>query len=304
MVSVMMPVLAPQPIYFREAVSSLLTQTLTDIELIIVEDPSENSAEQLIAELADPRIRYFRNPKRTSLVDQRNKALSEARAEFVACLDADDVALPDRLQKQLEFMTDRGNVDVLGSQLLIIDASGRTHLAIARIRRSHEAIVLAIFEYHAIAQVPGPRCARPTRRDDEGAIRAYSIALSVSMRTRSCRSCLVPVSARFADHPEPLLRFRRAPKWYNEYDLSTNWWIPNHPALFRHSSAASGLKIVARHLIAEIIVADPVPAARQSRLQEARLPTLWQAWRSRVPRSKFGSTRRSGASLNTPSDEG
>jgi len=202
MVSVMMPVLAPQPVYFREAVSSLLSQTLTDIELIIVEDPSETSAEQVIAELADPRIRYFRNPKRTSLVDQRNQALSEARAEFVACLDADDVALPERLQKQLEYMTDRGNVDVLGSQLLIIDAGG-ADIGYRAYPTSHEAIVKAMCEYNAIAQ-PSVMCRRRVMIECGGyQYRTYPVNEDYELWSR-----LVLRGARFANHPEPLLRYR------------------------------------------------------------------------------------------------
>src|SRR4051812_32143424 len=92
LVSVMMPVLNPHPVYFREAIESILAQSLQDLELVIVEDPSQASGQAVIDQLGDSRIRYFRNTARTSLVEQRNKALTEARADIVACLDADDIA--------------------------------------------------------------------------------------------------------------------------------------------------------------------------------------------------------------------
>src|SRR5947207_11341680 len=110
-VSVLMPVLNPHPVYFREAVQSILAQERADLELVIVEDPGERSAAELLP--ADPRIRHVRNPERTSLVDQRNRALAEARADFVAMLDADDIAEPARLATQLAFLRDHPEVGVV-----------------------------------------------------------------------------------------------------------------------------------------------------------------------------------------------
>src|SRR5438552_11765258 len=83
LVSVVMPVLNPHPVYFPDAVRSILSQTLKEVELIVVEDPGSCCAEGMLARLTDPRIRYYRNARRTSLVDQRNLGLTEARAEFV-----------------------------------------------------------------------------------------------------------------------------------------------------------------------------------------------------------------------------
>ncbi|MEO8702118.1 MAG: glycosyltransferase, partial [Kofleriaceae bacterium] len=124
LVSVVMPVLDPHPVYFREAVESVLAQTLTDLELVIVEDPSAARGTEMIAELRDPRIRHIVNATRTSLVDQRNQGLHAARGELVALLDADDIAVPARLQKQVDYLRRHPDVDVLGSQLFIIDHEG------------------------------------------------------------------------------------------------------------------------------------------------------------------------------------
>ncbi|MGH7819587.1 MAG: glycosyltransferase family 2 protein, partial [Candidatus Binatia bacterium] len=126
-VSVVMPVLKPHPDYFPQAVESVLGQTLREIELLIVEDPSDRPAAELLSRYADPRIRHFENPTRTSLVEQRNRGIEEARAPYVAFLDSDDVCEPARLEKQLAHLEAHPEIDVLGSQLVIIDGNGAIH---------------------------------------------------------------------------------------------------------------------------------------------------------------------------------
>jgi len=95
-VSVVMPVLNPHPVYFRQAVESILNQTLQDWELVIVEDPSPRSAAEILKDYPDPRIRHFVNPQRTSLVQQLNRGLQETQAELVARHDHDDISEPER----------------------------------------------------------------------------------------------------------------------------------------------------------------------------------------------------------------
>ncbi len=81
-VSVLMPVWNPHPDYFRQAVQSILNQTFSDWELVIVEDPSPRPAADILRSFDDPRIRHFVNPQRTSFVEQLNQGLQEARAEL------------------------------------------------------------------------------------------------------------------------------------------------------------------------------------------------------------------------------
>src|SRR6185369_10850241 len=98
-VSVVMPVLDPDPTYFRLAVESVLRQTLADLEFVIVEDPSPRSAATVLAEFADPRVRHFVNPARTSFAAQINRGLQESRSDLIARFDADDICDPRRLEK-------------------------------------------------------------------------------------------------------------------------------------------------------------------------------------------------------------
>jgi glycosyltransferase involved in cell wall biosynthesis len=124
LVSVVMPVLNPHPVYFPLAVQSILDQTLEQFELIIVEDPSPRNAQSYLDSLDDPRIRYYRNAERTGLIRQRNQGLFQARASLIATFDADDVAAPDRLRHQYDYFQAHPEIDVLGTQIAVIDGTG------------------------------------------------------------------------------------------------------------------------------------------------------------------------------------
>src|SRR5688572_457670 len=125
LVSVVMTVLDPGPRYFHEAVASVLAQDYSHWELVIVEDPSSRSPGRLLQAFDDPRIVYFANPARTSHSRQRNQSLALARGELVATLDADDVCQLDRISQQVRFLADHPDVDVVGTQLAIIDGEGK-----------------------------------------------------------------------------------------------------------------------------------------------------------------------------------
>jgi len=149
-VSVVMPVLNPHPVYFRQAVESILNQTFEDWELVIVEDPSPRPAAEILKDYPDPRIRHFVNPQRTSLVQQLNRGLQETQAELVARHDHDDISEPERLEKQVKFMESHPEVAVLGTWLRVIDEEGRT-LGFRRYPCDHDDIVRAMKVYNPIA---------------------------------------------------------------------------------------------------------------------------------------------------------
>ena len=206
LVSVVMPVLNPHPVYFVEAVRSVLEQTLEELELVIVEDPSPRSAESLLAAFSDPRIRFERNPERTSLVDQRNLALRRAESDLVACLDADDVCEPERLQKQFDRLQSDERTTVLGGQLSIIDDTGR-HVGSRHYPREHEAIVAAMRRYNPIAQ-PAVMFRKKAILDSGG----YRYAKYLGLEDYELWCRLAQRGAQFANHPDSLVRYRVHPE--------------------------------------------------------------------------------------------
>ncbi len=204
-VSVIMAVLNPHPQFFPEAVRSILRQTLEDWELIIVEDPSSVSGKMLLTGLEDGRIRHCINPQRTSLVEQRNQALAEARAPFVAIMDADDLAEPARLEKQVNYLTVHPEVGILGSQICVIDAEG-TQLRYRSFPGDHDAIVRAMRTIVPLSQ-PSTMYRRNVVVEGGGyRYGAYETAEDYELWSR-----LVQRGVRFANHPEALLRYRCHP---------------------------------------------------------------------------------------------
>ena len=122
-VSVLMGVWNGAP-HVREAVESVLSQTVKDLELIVIDDGSTDSTPRMLAAFSDPRLRIERRA-RGGLTRALNAALGLARAPLVARLDADDVARPERLERQLAFLASHPDVGLLGTGALLIDASGR-----------------------------------------------------------------------------------------------------------------------------------------------------------------------------------
>jgi glycosyltransferase involved in cell wall biosynthesis len=85
----------------REALDSVIGQTFTDWELIVWDDCSTDDSAKIVAGYSNPRIRYFLSPGKTSLGKARNAALREARGDWVAFLDQDDVWMPHKLETQM-----------------------------------------------------------------------------------------------------------------------------------------------------------------------------------------------------------
>lgn len=112
--------------YLHEAIASILNQTLTNIEVIIVNDGSTDQTQDYLDALTDQRVRIIVNRENKGQSHSRNYAISQSRAEYIAIMDSDDISLPYRLEKQYEFLTNNPNISICGSNALIIDANGTT----------------------------------------------------------------------------------------------------------------------------------------------------------------------------------
>ena len=150
LVSIVVPVFNPHPVYFRQAIDSVLSQTFGDFELIVVEDPSPSSGQAMLAGVTDPRLRYILNAERTSLPRQHNRGLAEARGQFICRFDADDICEPDRVERELAFLQAHPDVDVVASGLTIIDDKGAV-IGTRRYPIDHAGIVRAMRRFNPIA---------------------------------------------------------------------------------------------------------------------------------------------------------
>lgn len=102
-VSVLMPVYRTNEEYLREAISSILAQTYSDFEFLILDDCPEDDRELIVKSYKDRRIKYLRNETNMGISESRNKLVDMARGEYLAVMDHDDVSLPERLEKQVNY---------------------------------------------------------------------------------------------------------------------------------------------------------------------------------------------------------
>jgi glycosyltransferase involved in cell wall biosynthesis len=123
-VSVLMPVFNGGP-YLSTAIGSVLTQTFGDYELVVVDDGSTDGSSEVIADFAarDARIRALRKHN-SGISDTLNRGIAEARGDWIARLDADDVMLPHRLERQMAFVSHDSEIVAAGSYYDIIDDAG------------------------------------------------------------------------------------------------------------------------------------------------------------------------------------
>ena len=118
-VSVVMSVFNQEK-YLPIAIESILNQTYTDFEFIIVNDGSNDSSNDIILGYKDKRIILIEQ-ENTGLPVALNLAISKTKGDFIARMDSDDISHPSRLKKQLEHLKQNPEMDLIGSSVRIID---------------------------------------------------------------------------------------------------------------------------------------------------------------------------------------
>jgi glycosyltransferase involved in cell wall biosynthesis len=127
--------------YIKEAIGSLQAQSFSDFEIIAVDDGSSDASKTILERMAlnEPRLRVISRPN-TGIVGALNDALAVAQGEFIARMDADDIAMPTRFAQQLDYLQAHPDCVALGTDVLYTDPSG---LPLIRHRPAlaHDAIV-------------------------------------------------------------------------------------------------------------------------------------------------------------------
>lgn len=109
----------------RASLRSVLDQTYRHLEVIVVDDGSTDGTEELIAELADSRIRYYRQPQNAGRSRARNRALSLVQGDFVAFQDSDDLFDLDKIETQLKIFAENPQIGMVYTAGRVIDEQGR-----------------------------------------------------------------------------------------------------------------------------------------------------------------------------------
>ncbi len=113
-VSVLTPLYNTDPVQLREMIDSVLAQTFKDFELILLNDsPDNRELDEIIHSYSDARIRYIRNERNLGISKSRNILIKEAKGEYLAVCDHDDVSLPYRLEKEVLFLDSHPDVGVV-----------------------------------------------------------------------------------------------------------------------------------------------------------------------------------------------
>lgn len=124
LVTVFMPAFNGEA-YIEKAIQSVLNQSFTDFELLIINDGSTDGTLDIVRKFTDPRIRLIHNDGNKGLTFTRNRGIEEAKGQYIAILDCDDLAMPDRLKAQIAFLNSNPEIAMCGGQAITIDESGK-----------------------------------------------------------------------------------------------------------------------------------------------------------------------------------
>lgn len=120
-VSILMPIYNTAP-YLREAMDSMLAQTYTDFELIVLNDCSPDNAEEILDTYTDSRIVRYRGEKNQGLANVLNVGMEMARGKYIARMDSDDISLPTRLETQVRYLEEHPEVDLCSCGMQLFGA--------------------------------------------------------------------------------------------------------------------------------------------------------------------------------------
>lgn len=121
LVSILMPIYKTAP-FLREAMDSMLSQTFTDFELIVLNDCSPDNAEEILDEYSDPRIVRYLGEKNEGLANVLNVGMQMARGKYIARMDSDDISAPNRLEVQVNYLEQHPDIDLCSCGMTLFGA--------------------------------------------------------------------------------------------------------------------------------------------------------------------------------------
>ena len=205
LVSVIMPVYNGER-FVAEAIESVLAQTFTDFELLIVDDGSTDGSAALIRACAqrENRIRFIQHERNLGQARALNTGLAAATGAYITSMDCDDISLPRRLEKQTRFLEDNPHIGALGVCARAKSADFKTTLFDFNVPQEHALIAFNLF--HGASFVGSTVVARSEYMDQVGGYaKANWTARDLDL---SCR-LLWHTPIRFANLPECLYLYRR-----------------------------------------------------------------------------------------------
>lgn len=186
--------------YVVEAIKSILNQSYTNFELIVVNDASTDDSAEKILQLEDKRMIFLENEKNAGIVFSRNRGLNFAKGKYIAIIDSDDIALPYRLEKQVEYLESHPNCGICGSYYKSIDQNGHKNFSFKVPLTSKENKTFLLFNVpfcQSSIMMPAQIAKRFMYRVGFDIIEDYEIALRVSKQYEICNLPIYTTLYRF-----------------------------------------------------------------------------------------------------------
>lgn len=143
-ITVLMPVYNCE-LYIKEAVDSILNQTFSDFEFLIIDDASTDKTVDIIKTYSDIRIKLIEKSVNTGLTNSLNYGLTITKGKYIARMDGDDISLPERFEKQIAFLDANPDVVVCGTALKVIDSD-----VVISYPEFHEEIKLGMLKHNCV----------------------------------------------------------------------------------------------------------------------------------------------------------
>jgi len=203
--------------YVAQAVESALTQTLYDLEVLAIDDSSTDGSLAILRAIADQRLRILRTPTNLGPGGARNLGLDVARGTYLAFLDSDDLAEPDRAARQMAHLEAHPEQVVVGSSYTVIDESGGP-LGVER----PVAVTPAEVRWNALFMASFHLTTCLVRAE---AVRRHGLRFSESLRiTEDVRFLSALLLAGEGENlPQPLTRYRRHPGMTSRLFETQGW---------------------------------------------------------------------------------
>lgn len=148
LVSVVMPAYNAEK-YIYEAILSILNQTYENIELIVIDDASKDRTYSIIKQFSDNRIIIEKNETNKGIAYTTNKAIKLANGKYIALMDDDDIAFPERIEYQVKFLEKNNDIDILGGRSEDIDESG-AHIRYGGMPRTNPNYIKALLLFRCL----------------------------------------------------------------------------------------------------------------------------------------------------------
>lgn len=207
-VSIIMPVFNAEK-YLAEAISSIIDQTFNDWELLIINDGSTDSSKSIIEAQTDKRIRYVENETNLGLIATLNKGISLCNSQYIARMDSDDAAHPERLNCQVRFLDKNEDYLMCGTSAIVVDEKGNRSGSIVNPTRNEDLQISLFFTNPFIhPSMMIRRSALRNLRFDQAALHVEDFELWTRIAEKG----------KVANLSYPLLNYR----WHNANVSSSN----------------------------------------------------------------------------------